>query len=116
MRISDWSSDVCSSDLAGAVEFDGTDYTVTRVRDGTVAYTGTSLSAEKIDGLSLSVDTSAGAPQAGDSWLVQPTRTAAGDIKLNLTDPAQIAAADTAGGSDNGANADRKSTRLKSTH
>src|SRR3546814_14946785 len=66
MRISDWSSDVCSSDLAGAVEFDGTDYTVTRVRDGTVAYTGTSLSAEKIDGLSLSVDTSAGAPQAGD--------------------------------------------------
>src|SRR3546814_6650147 len=51
------------------IEFDGTDYTVTRVRDGTVAYTGTSLSAEKIDGLSLSVDTSAGAPQAGDPWL-----------------------------------------------
>src|SRR5699024_5872447 len=71
----------------------------------TVAYSGPDLSAQKIDGLSISVDVSAGNPQNGDSWLVQPFRSAAGDIGLKVTDPAQIAAADGEGGSANGENA-----------
>lgn len=87
------------------IAFDGANYTVTRVQDGTQVYSGTSLSNQNIDGLTFNVDTSAGAPQAGDSWLVQPTRDAAGSFSLALTDPAQIAAADTTGGSANGNNA-----------
>jgi flagellar hook-associated protein 1 FlgK len=87
------------------IAFDGTDYTVTRVPDGTQVYSGATLSNQNIDGLTFNADPSSGAPQAGDSWLVQPTRDAAGSFALALTDPAQIAAADSAGGSANGNNA-----------
>jgi len=89
------------------IAYDGTNYTVTRVQDGTQVFTGdaATLASTPIDGLSLSVDTTGGAPQAGDSWLVQPTRTTAGSVQLELTDPAQVAAADTTGGSANGNNA-----------
>lgn len=85
------------------ITFDGTDYTVTRVPDGTTAYTGTDLDTvpQKIDGLVLGIDTTGGAAQAGDSWLVQPTRNAAADIKLEITDPAKIAADGGTGGTPN---------------
>ncbi|HLR12069.1 MAG TPA: flagellar hook-associated protein FlgK, partial [Burkholderiaceae bacterium] len=41
----------------------------------------------------------------GDSWLIQPTRGAAGEISLAISDPAKIAAADPGTGSANGENA-----------
>jgi flagellar hook-associated protein 1 FlgK len=101
--------DLADPDVAGKltaqdykITFDGTDYTVTRVPDGTTAYTGATLSSEAIDGVVLNVDTTGGLPQAGDSWLVQPTRNTAADIKLDITDPAKIAADGGTGGTPNG--------------
>ncbi|HEU0230710.1 MAG TPA: flagellar hook-associated protein FlgK [Burkholderiaceae bacterium] len=87
------------------IAFDGTNYTVTRVQDGSQVYSGATLSNQSIDGLSFNLTGSGTAPQAGDSWLVQPTRDTAGGFTLALSDPAQIAAADATGGSANGNNA-----------
>ncbi|MCQ9615992.1 flagellar hook-associated protein FlgK [Paenalcaligenes niemegkensis] len=62
-----------------------------------------------VDGISFSFTESDTAVE-GDSWLIQPTRHAAGDISVAIKDPAQVAAsgADTEGnplGSANGENA-----------
>ncbi len=73
------------------VEFDGMDYTVTRVPEGTAlipAVAGTTLS---FDG--VAIDTAGMVPAAGDSWLVQPTRDAAGAMTVTITDPEKVAAA-----------------------
>lgn len=73
------------------VEFDGTDYTVTRVPEGTAlipTVAGTTLS---FDG--VAIDTAGMVPAAGDSWLVQPTRDAAGAMTVTITDPEKVAAA-----------------------
>ncbi len=51
---------------------------------------GTAASPLSFDGLSLVV---AGAPANGDSFLIEPTATAATSLKVVLTDPAGIAAA-----------------------
>jgi len=52
-----------------------------------------------VDGLAFQIDDSA-AP--GDTWLVQPTRSAAGHLKLALDDPARVATASPGAGSANG--------------
>ncbi len=84
------------------VKFDGTNYSVfTSPAGNQVGATGP-LASVGIPGLSLTLS---GTPAAGDSWLVQPTRTAADDLKLQISDPAKIAAADVNGGSANGVNA-----------
>lgn len=73
------------------VEFDGMDYTVTRVPEGTAlipAVAGTTLS---FDG--VAINTAGMVPAAGDSWLVQPTRDAAGAMTVTITDPEKVAAA-----------------------
>lgn len=73
------------------VEFDGTDYTVTRVPEGTAlipTVAGTTLS---FDG--VAIDTAGMVPAAGDSWLVQPTRDAASAMTVTITDPEKVAAA-----------------------
>src|SRR3546814_17550721 len=62
MRISDWSSDVCSSDLAGdygtlTVTFDGTDYSYSYELDNNI--TDVDLVAE-VDSFSLTVTDSDG--------------------------------------------------------
>lgn len=81
------------------VEYDGTKYVVTSVPNGTVtALTGNS---GVVDGVEFSFDP-AGTPAAGQSWLVQPTRYAAGDLSLSIDDPAKIAAAAPNTGSANG--------------
>lgn len=81
------------------VEYDGTKYVVTSVPNGTVtALTG---NAGVVDGVEFSFDP-AGTPAAGQSWLVQPTRYAAGDLSLSIDDPAKIAAAAPNTGSANG--------------
>jgi flagellar hook-associated protein 1 FlgK len=89
------------------VKYDGTNYSVFSLPDGKqVGASSATLDTLPTDagvpGLKLTVS---GTPQAGDSWLVQPTRTTADDLKLEITDPAKIAAADTNGGSANGVNA-----------
>src|SRR5690606_8499065 len=72
------------------VEFDGVNYQVTSVPGGSVVYHGETLPAS-FNGVEFSV--SSGPPVAGDSWFVQPTRHAAGSLKLALQDASHIAAA-----------------------
>ncbi|MCP1420433.1 flagellar hook-associated protein 1 FlgK [Pseudomonas laurylsulfativorans] len=69
-----------------------TDYTVKR-SDGTDlgAFSTTTTPAPVIDGFSLNLN--GGAPSAGDSFKVTPTRGAAASIQTVLTDPKKIAAA-----------------------
>lgn len=83
------------------VEFDGSDYVVTRLPDGEVSVLNGP--DHQLDGLQFSLpgDT----PAVGDSWLVQPTRNAAADISVRITDPARIAAAAAGTGRANGDNA-----------
>lgn len=80
------------------VSYDGTNYAVTRASDGK-RWTDTSLSnlsstVSKSEGFAFSL--SAGTMNAGDSFLVQPTRYAAANISVNsaiAADPRLIAAA-----------------------
>jgi len=93
--------DITASDYR--IHFDAAsgEYAITRLSDNHTE-TFASLPAE-LDGLTIRLDT--GAPADGDTWLLQPTRQAAGSIGLNLSDPAKIAAADATGGAANGENA-----------
>ncbi len=69
--------------------YDGTQYTLTRLSDNT-ASTFSSL-PQVVDGLSISVG--ATAPDAGDNFLIQPTRSGAAGFGLAISDPRSIAAA-----------------------
>ncbi|MFI5445988.1 flagellar hook-associated protein FlgK [Polaromonas sp. UC242_47] len=69
---------------------------------GTLTYTVTRLSDKQVVGSStgfpitfdgVTVDQASGTAQAGDSFLIQPTRTGARDMNVLLTDPAKVAAA-----------------------
>lgn len=84
------------------VDFNGTSYTVLGIPGGNEVYNGASLDGIEVAGVSLTLDVSNGAPMAGDSWVLQPTRNAAGSLALAIADPAKIAAADSDGGSANG--------------
>ncbi|MEI2417605.1 flagellar hook-associated protein FlgK [Orrella sp. JC864] len=90
------------------IQFDGSLYRITRLPENAVVYEGdgSELSAAPphlIDGLQINLG--AGTPRAGDSWVLQPTRNAARDLSLVISDPAAVAAADAQGGSANGNNA-----------
>lgn len=69
------------------LQFDGTNYKVTRLTDGTVT-TPVSF-PQTIDGLSF--DVSSGAMASGDEFLISPTRNAATNIRLAITDPKKLA-------------------------
>jgi len=58
----------------------------------TVALTGSGTSASPLTGAGLSIVVS-GTPQAGDSFLVEPTAAAAAGFSMVLTSPSQVAAA-----------------------
>lgn len=80
------------------VSYDGTNYAVTRASDGKrwtdTSLTNLSSTISKSEGFSFSL--SAGTMNAGDSFLVQPTRYAAANISVNsaiAADPRLIAAA-----------------------
>jgi flagellar hook-associated protein 1 len=80
---------------------------LTNTSDGTSvtpAGAGTVASPYTANGISIVLS---GAPAAGDQFLVQPTATAAANLKVVLTNPSQIAAAGaiktTAAGSNSGA-------------
>lgn len=71
------------------LSYDGASYTLTRLSDGTqTSYAGLPITFE---GFQLQL--ASGAIAAGDSFLVQPTRTGAADIDVAIVDPARIAAA-----------------------
>jgi flagellar hook-associated protein 1 FlgK len=70
------------------LNYDGTNYTLLRLSDNTSqAYTlGTT-----VDGINITL--SSGTPQAGDSFLIQPTRNGSSGLAMAITDPRDIAAA-----------------------
>ena len=85
LTTSDYSVEV--TDASGTLT-----YTVTRLSDKKVVGSYTTFTpAPTFDGISLS--TAGGAAKAGDSFLVQPTRTGARDMDVLVRDPAQVAAA-----------------------
>lgn len=79
------------------VSFDGSNYTVVRVPEKVQVFRGdaTAFNGAKVDGLTftLATGTPAPTPNAGDSWSVAPTRFAASNLAVAMTDPAKFAAA-----------------------
>ncbi len=92
------------------ISFDGTNYQVVRMPEGSQVYNGpatgtpptATLNLESEMGLTLTINAP---PQAGDKWSLSPTRDAARDINVLITDPDKVAAADADGGDANGKNA-----------
>ncbi|WP_313701085.1 flagellar hook-associated protein FlgK [Achromobacter sp.] len=92
------------------ISFDGTNYQVVRMPEGSQVYNGpatgtpptATLNLENEMGLTLTINAP---PQAGDKWSLSPTRDAARDINVLITDPDKVAAADADGGDANGKNA-----------
>ncbi|MGB0126965.1 MAG: flagellar hook-associated protein FlgK, partial [Rhodocyclaceae bacterium] len=85
------------ADLTGSdyrLAYDGTNYTLTRLSDNT-SWTAGSLAAlppsSEPQGFSLTA--TSGTPAAGDTFLIQPTRQAAKEISLLISDTRNIAAA-----------------------
>lgn len=73
-----------------SVTYDGTNYVVTSLPNGEEVYSGDASDGAQFDGITF---TPSGTAAAGDSWLIQPSRAAAGDLKLAITDPSKFAAA-----------------------
>ncbi len=67
----------------------GVNYTLTRLSDNAVVVNGAPLPAT-VDGLAIAVG---GVPVAGDSFLIQPTRSGARNIAVAFSDARMIAAA-----------------------
>lgn len=90
------------------ISFDGTNYRVLRMPEGSQVYNGPAtgtpgtLNLDSEMGVTLTISAP---PQAGDKWSLAPTRDAARDLTVLISDPYKIAAADTAGGDANGKNA-----------
>jgi len=73
-----------------------------------VALSGNGTAASPFQAAGLSIVVGGGAPASGDSYLIQPTATAAAGFTVQLSSPAQIAAASlvqTATGASNGGGA-----------
>ncbi len=74
------------------LDYDGATYTVTRLSDNAAVYSNAAFpGAIASEGLTFTL--TAGVVVAGDSFLIQPTRTGARDIGLALSDTRRIAAA-----------------------
>ncbi|EJM60551.1 flagellar hook-associated protein FlgK [Pseudomonas sp. GM50] len=69
-----------------------TDYTVQRLPEGTAmgAFSTTTMPAPVIDGFSMTLN---GTAAAGDTFKITPTRNAATDIEIEMTDPLRLAIA-----------------------
>jgi len=70
------------------LQYDGANYTLTRLSDNTQQSFATL--PQTVDGLQISLGS--GAPAAGDSFLIQPTRFAARDLAVAINDVSKIAA------------------------
>jgi flagellar hook-associated protein 1 FlgK len=82
-------SDLTNSDYR--LSFDGTTYTLTRLRDDVAVATGISSDTLEVDGFALDLSTISGAA-AGDHWTIQPTRFAAETVEMTIQDGAEFAA------------------------
>lgn len=80
-------SSLTSSDYK--LSFDGTDYTLTRLSDG-VSQKNNTLPLQ-MDGLSFKLKSAA--PNAGDSFLIQPVLHGADTLKLTISDASKFALA-----------------------
>src|SRR5581483_6782896 len=69
--------------------YDGSNYTLTRLSDNTTQTFATL--PQTVDG--VKIDITSGTPAAGDTFQIQPTRNAAANISVAISDPAGIAAA-----------------------
>jgi len=71
----------------------GSNYTLTRMSDGTVVASGTvaSLGSAPVDGMNLSFG--GGTPASGDVFTIEPVQLGAADISVALSQGSQIAAA-----------------------
>jgi flagellar hook-associated protein 1 FlgK len=94
-------SQLTASDYA--IKYTGGQYVATRLSDNTT-YTSTGTPPTlAFDGLTLSFS---GTPAEGDTWTLQPTRDAARDLAMAISDPSKIAASSTTDpGTANGKNA-----------
>lgn len=75
------------------LKYDGTNWSATDATTGaavTMSGSGTSASPFVVNGVTVAVG---GSAAAGDSFLVQPTAQAAGQIAVTMTDPNRLAAA-----------------------
>ena len=74
------------------LRYNGTDFILTNLADNTSqTLAGGAVPLQyQVDGLVIDVTT---LPNAGDSFLIQPTKQVARDIQLNISDPREIAAA-----------------------
>ena len=68
---------------------DGSNYQLTRLSDNTT--TSYATLPQTVDGVTFSL--ASGTPSAGDTFLIEPTRHAARDIAMAITDTSRIAAA-----------------------
>lgn len=76
------------------LSYSGAGWQLTRSRDGSaVSFSGSGTTAEPLRAEGLSIVVARGAPGAGDRYLIQPTATAARQLRVAITDPAHIAAA-----------------------
>jgi flagellar hook-associated protein 1 len=88
--------DLTTSDYR--LSYDGTNYTLQRLSDNTTttiappALPATTATAT-VDGMTITIDHSGGAPAAGDSFLIQPTRAGATNLTLAIGNARDIAAA-----------------------
>ncbi len=83
-------TDVTSSDYM-LIYNGGTSYTLTRLSDNTTFALDTTVPASLTnDGFTLTLG---GAPAAGETTYIRPTRAASGYFNLSLTDPREVAAA-----------------------
>ncbi|WP_322994689.1 flagellar hook-associated protein FlgK [Castellaniella sp.] len=69
----------------------GGDYSVMRVPEGSVVGSIPKDGKLTVDG--VEIDTAGMTPGNGNTWLIQPTRAAAGELDVALTDPSKFAAA-----------------------
>ncbi len=76
------------------LSYDGTNWNLTdQLTGATTVMSGTGTAADPLIGDGLSIVINSGSANAGDSYLVQPTKFAAGTIGMATTDPARIATA-----------------------
>ncbi|MGE8547009.1 flagellar hook-associated protein FlgK [Alcaligenes sp. WGS1538] len=82
------------------LEYDGTDYKLVDLTTG-VQHAIDPSQPTVIDGVSIDVSGMTGG-QAGDSWLIQPTRNAGSSLAVEIKNPQDIAAAAAGTGTANG--------------
>jgi flagellar hook-associated protein 1 FlgK len=72
------------------LQYDGTNYTLTRLSDNTATTFAPAALPKTVDGVTLNVSTT---PAAGDSFLIRPTANGASGVNVAITDPTLLAAA-----------------------